>query len=155
MWSATVWDQSQRGSTLPCRYLKCLISFNSCTVGLSPSFKLPFPLTPLYCVLVKSKETMNVISFSFCTRNWRCLFQNSHLVNVNNYFMKGLFKKCQRGGPICDSALVSYYWRATQTAIITYLTAVCLEDSPVTEHTEQWKRQQKSKHERPSITETS
>lgn len=47
--------------------------------------------------------------------------------------MKGLFKKHERGGPVCDSALFSYYWTATQTAIITYLTTVCLGDPPVTE----------------------
>lgn len=68
--------------------------------------------------------------------------------------MKGLFKKCDRGGPVCDSALVSYY----RTAIITYLTIVRLGDPPVTEiqNTERFReRQQKTKHERTSITETS
>lgn len=47
--------------------------------------------------------------------------------------MKRLFKKCERGGPISDSALVSYYWTATQTAIITYITTAHLGDPAVTE----------------------
>lgn len=66
--------------------------------------------------------------------------------------MKGLFKNCKSGGPICDSAPVNSYLTATQTAVITYLTVVRLGDPPVTEIQN---TQQKSKHERASITEMS
>lgn len=76
MQSATVSDQSPRRCTLPYSYLKDLktssifhlfnqiTGFNSNTIGLSPSFKLPFLLLILwYSSLVQRKEIMGIIFF--------------------------------------------------------------------------------------------
>lgn len=85
MQSATVSDQSLRRCPLPCSYSKHLktsiifhlfiqiTGFNSNTIGLSPSFKLPFPLILLYSSLVQRKEIMNFIFFLLHKEPKACL----------------------------------------------------------------------------------
>lgn len=72
MQSATASDQSLKRCTLYSKHLKTSIrfnlfiqitAFNFNTIGLSPFFKLPFPLILLYSSLVQRKEIMIFIPF--------------------------------------------------------------------------------------------
>lgn len=72
MQSATASDQSLKGCTLHSKHLKTSIifnlfiqitGFNFNTIGLSPSFKLPFPLILLYSSLVQREKIMIFITF--------------------------------------------------------------------------------------------
>lgn len=109
-----------------------ITGFNFNTIGLNTFFQAAFSSHSFVLFLISEKRNYEFHLFSSALRNQKHLSQScSHLVNVNNHFMKGLFKKKRRKRRthlwLCPSQLPL---NSDLKATTSYLTTDCSAGPP-------------------------